>query len=402
MPGPWVVTGTGLITAAGGTPSALLDALVAGVPLGAFRAEDGLAAAEILDFDAKRHLQRKGVRDFSRISQLACAAAVGNAAGLGGVPAEEIGVVLGTAWGSLSTVIEFERQAHVQGPRFVDPILFTETVSNVPAGQVAIFFGWSAFNATVSAGSASGLAGVQRALEFLHEGRGAVAVAGGADELNPRVLRSLRGRGVVSRRESSLPLDAARSGRVGGEGACFLTLESEDHALRRGARIAARIRATAARFFSPQASADTSEHGSMAGLIRETLLRSGLAPEDVDAVILSSSGDPGGDLEEARAVVEVFGEAPGAPPVVVPKAILGETWGASGALAAVVAIEAIRSSTLPGAPRGFAPDPRIAGLHVPASPSRRPVRNVFVLDRAEQGHELGLIVSQGDRDGAGA
>jgi len=189
----------------------------------------------------------------------------------------------------VNTVIEFEREAYVQGARFVDPILFTETVSNVPAGQVAILYGWSAFNATVSSGSASGLAGVCQALAFLAEARGSVAVAGGGDELSRPLLSALRQRGTVTDRAGSLPLSADRSGPVGGEGACFLTIESETHADRRGAEAVARVLATAARFApgAPSSTGDARE--SMADLIRTVTASAGIPPESVDLVVLSAS-----------------------------------------------------------------------------------------------------------------
>ena len=130
----WVVTGAGIITVAGDTPRALHEALVRGIPLGSSipSVSSGLPAAPIHDFDPKTYLKRKGLKDLSRTSQLACAAASRLLDRVDGVAGPGVGVVFGSAWGSLETVIRFERAAHVDGPRFVDPLLFTETVANVP------------------------------------------------------------------------------------------------------------------------------------------------------------------------------------------------------------------------------------------------------------------------------
>lgn len=345
MNGPSVITGVGLVSAAGDTLESVMAAMLAGAPL---------TSTAIPGFDAKRYIPRKGVRDLSRISQLACSAAAANARGLSAVLPEAVGVVFGSAWGSFKTVIEFEREAHVEGARFVDPILFTETVSNVPAGQVAILYGWSAFNATLSSGSASGVASLRQAVAFLAEDRGSVAVAGGGDEINPPLLAALRMRGW--------------SGPVGGEGACFLTLEDEAHARSRGAPALGSIRATAERFGD-----------SPAGLMRDLVARAGLSASEIDLVVLSAPGLVGGDAEEERAVVEVFGEQTDAAAVVIPKAILGETWGASGVLATALAIEVMRTSTIPTV-RG---------------PLRRRVGNALILDRTDAGHQLGLVLAAG-------
>jgi 3-oxoacyl-[acyl-carrier-protein] synthase II len=370
MTGAFVVTGVGWMSAAGDTPEAAFARFIAGVPLVSARPIDGLGLAEMEGFDAARYIPGKGIKDLSRLSQLACSAAAANARGMTGVAPEDVGVVFGSAWGSLKTVIEFEREAHLQGARFVDPILFTETVSNVPAGQVAIRYGWSAFNATVSSGSASGLAGLRQALSFLEEGRGSVAVAGGGDELNRPLLRALRLRGGP--------------GPVGGEGACFLSIETEAHAKERGAGAIAAIRATGGRF-----------DDSLAGLIRQLASRAELDVHDIDLVVISASSLLEGPDAEARAVLDVFGGGASAPPVLVPKSVLGETWGASGVFAAALAIEAMRRSTVPAAPRDFRVKDALASLHVPRETLRRPLRNALILDSTEAGQQLGLVVSGG-------
>ncbi len=400
MTGSLVVTGSGMVTAAGDTSQQVLETLSARTPLAAVRLDAGGVVASIAEFDPKRYISKKGVKDLSRTSQLACSAAAENARGIEGVAAEDVGVVFGSAWGSLTTVIEFEREAYLQGARFVDPILFTETVSNVPAGQVAILYGWSAFNATVSAGAASGLAGIRQALAFLEEDRGRVAVAGGGDELNLQLLRSLRQRGAMTGDPNSLPLAAGRSGPVGGEGACFLTIEPEEHARRRGAAALASIRASAGRFVSGGAVGPEDARESMAGLIRQVTGRAGLEPSDVGLVVLSASGLVEGDVEEAGAVIDVFGGGAEAASVLAPKSILGETWGASGALAAAIAIEVMRTSIVPGAPHGFVLSPDLAGLNVPAETMRRSVRNALILDRTDSGHQLGLVLSLMEPHGA--
>ena len=95
----------------------------------------------------ERDLRQRYLRDYRIVK------ATSGAEGLDAVDPSSIGVVFGSAWASLDTVVRFEREAHIDGPRFVDPVLFTETVANVPAGQVSIFFGWSAVNATIAAGT---------------------------------------------------------------------------------------------------------------------------------------------------------------------------------------------------------------------------------------------------------
>ena len=179
-----------------------------------------------------------------------------------------------------------------------------------------------------------------------------------------------------------------------------MTIEPEEHARRRGAAPLASIRASAGRFVPGGAIGQESARESLAALIRQLTARAGLELPAVDLVLLSASGLPGGDLEEAGAVIDVFGGGAGAVPVLAPKSILGETWGASGALAAAMAIEVMRTSIVPGAPHGFVLSPDLAGLNVPAETMRRSVRNVLILDRTDSGHQFGLVLSLMEPHGA--
>ena len=160
------------------------------------------------------------------------------------------------------------------------------------------------------------------------------------------------------------------------------------------------IRASGGRFVPEGAVGNTDARASMAGLIRQLTAHAGLEISEVDLVVLSASGLIGGDLEEAGAVVDVFGGGPAAVPVMALKSVLGETWGASGAVAAALAIEVMRTSTVPAAPYGFVLSAELSGLNVPEETLRRPIRNALILDRTDSGHQLGLVLSQTEPHGA--
>ena len=393
----WAVTGAGLVAAAGSAPEAIFDAVAGGSSRAALRDGTNVACLPIEGFDPKAHLDRKGLGDLSRTSQLACAAAARLAPALAGIPPADVGVVLGTAWGSLRTVVAFERAAQVDGPRFVDPFLFAETVANVPAGQVAIVFGWSACNATVSSGRASGLAAICAAVDLLIEDRAKVVAAGGADELNPPLLLAWENEGRLARDPASLPLARGRSGPIAGEGACLLAIEADDHAAARGATPLAHVAAAA------RVSAIGGGGGPrrvVAELVRRLLRAADLPPDGIDLVVLSADGGRESDAEEALGVMEVFGKGDAAPPVVAPKGSIGETWGAAGSLAAVFAIEAMRRRTIPAPARETDLDPALEGLRIPRAAIRGAVRHALILDGAAGELIAGIILEQGGSDAA--
>ena len=162
----------------------------------------------------------------------------------------------------------------------------------------------------------------------------------------------------------------------------------------------AAVRASGSRFVPGGTAGNGGARESMAGLIRQLTALAGLELPAVDLVVLSASGLLDGDVEEAGAVLDVFGDGPDAAPVMVPKSILGETWGASGPLAAAVAIEVMRTSVVPAAPHGFVLSPDLLGLNLPGETLRRPVRNALILDRTDSGHQLGLVLSLTESHGA--
>jgi 3-oxoacyl-[acyl-carrier-protein] synthase II len=340
-----VLTAAGVVTAAGDSSEALYASLSAnGSP--AVRRIDG--------FDPRRYVDRRGMKHMSRGSQLACSAAAGVARTLGDVDGKAVGVVYGSAWGCLNTIVRFERAAHVDGPRFVDPMLFTETVANVPAGQVSIVFGWSALNATVSAGTASGLEAIRLAVDLLADGRAAIVVAGGGDEANPHVNGTLA-RGAP------------------GEGACFVSVESEAHARQRRALPLARLRGGAGCFAGSGADAGARCRRELGRLLD----RAGLGPADVDLLvapgaIAHDSSDPG--LSAARALMphaRCWSPMPG----------LGECWAANGPAALTATVEAMRRRALPG--------------EEPAS-ARTSLARAIVLESSATGHFAALAVERGE------
>src|SRR5207245_2109785 len=69
----------------------------------------------------------------------------------------ELGVILGTMFGSVRTIGEFDRRAQQSGPEYASPLDFSNTVLNAAAGQIAIWHNLRGVNSTIATGAASGL-----------------------------------------------------------------------------------------------------------------------------------------------------------------------------------------------------------------------------------------------------
>jgi meromycolic acid 3-oxoacyl-[acyl-carrier protein] synthase I len=141
------------------------------------------------------------------------------------------------------------------------------------------------------------------------------------------------------------PFDRDRTGMVFGEGGALLIMETEAHAKARGAHILARVlgAATTSDGYDALFSDPDAEQESYA--MTRALQRAGLAPGDIDLVNAHAAGTVAGDLVEATALGKVFGAHH--PAVYAPKAALGNTFGAAGAIEAVLTVLALRDGVVP-------------------------------------------------------
>ncbi|HEY9724030.1 MAG TPA: beta-ketoacyl synthase N-terminal-like domain-containing protein [Oscillatoriaceae cyanobacterium] len=164
--------------------------------------------------DLKARIGGKGLRSVDRLGLMtlaACQDAMDDALAPDGV-----GVVLGTAFGALRSVTDFFTERLREGPRLVTPSNFGSIVMNAAAGQVAVRHGFTALNATLTSGSASGLDALGLAADLLRAGRASALLAGGADDLSPDAQRALEALGWTA------------AGYAAREAAVVLRLERED------------------------------------------------------------------------------------------------------------------------------------------------------------------------------
>ncbi len=364
-----VITGLGLISPLGDSVAKLGEALCAGriglSPVAENDRQPGVdgrgwpPVGAVVDFDAARYLGDGNLRPLDRAGRLVASAA-GLALDDAGMDLDlrrqlEVGLVLGTMFGSVHTISAFDRRAVTAGPNYAKPMDFANTVINAPAGQTAIWHGLVGVNSTVSAGTASGLLAIVYAAELIRQGRSKALLAGGGDELcaESRVgfqqAGLLAGGGVDEEGHATaaraVPFDQRRNGFALAEGAALLMLEEEEAAHRRGARILGRIRGGANRF-DPSGGTDPDRGRSVvAGALREALAEADWALDAVDACSASANGSVVGDRTEARALGEVFGDSL---PTMALKSMIGEALGGSGGLQVAGLMAAMDCGVLPG------------------------------------------------------
>ncbi|MDH5671573.1 MAG: hypothetical protein OEZ06_05445 [Myxococcales bacterium] len=356
---PLAITGVGLVSPLGVGYGALCQAIADHGRIGssAFRSRctvfdpekiEAPLAAEAWDFDATEYLGKKGLRNFDRLTRflLVSAKHALEHAGLkldgehrvyGG---ERVGVCSATAYGSLDSITELVEVAELEDPRFLNPNRFPNTVINTAAGYVSIREDLRAPNVTVVDGNCGALDAVLNAETHLHNDRADAFLVGGGEVLSDPLYLAFRKLGALAEEpERYAPGSAEGYGMRLGEGAAYLCVEHDGRATERGARVLGRVVGYGNAFEPPQSEAAL-VHASPLALERAIAMAlddAGLGPDDLDLVCASMNGLGPFDRAELEALDRSVGPEL---PVVLPKALIGETFGAGGALGAMWALAA--------------------------------------------------------------
>ena len=360
-----VVTGLGAVTPLGNTPEETWENMVKGVsgaaPITLFDATNFKTqfACEVKNWNPNEWIDRKDARKMDRYAQLAMASAVqgvkDSGLDLDLVDKNRVGVIYGVGIGGIKT---FEEEASYyalnkeKGPRF-SPFFIPKMIADIAAGQISIHFGFHGPNFTTTSACASSTNALADAFNLLRLGKADVIVAGGAEaaicECGVGGFNAMK---ALSTRNddpthASRPFSASRDGFVMGEGAGCLILEELEHAKARGARIYAEM-------VGEGESADayhlTASHpeGLGAKLVMEAALADAqMQPEDIDYINVHGTSTHVGDISEAKAIKEVFGEHAYKLNISSTKSMTGHLLGAAGAVEALACVKAVSEDIVP-------------------------------------------------------
>ena len=355
-----VVTGIGVVSSLGDSPAILHAALARGAsglrPVSLFET-NGLGprlAGEVPDFAPQSYLGRVNLRPVDRTARLVIVAAHLAFEHSGWTPElrdqHDVGLVLGTMFGSVHTISAFDRRALVAGPSYAKPFDFANSVINAAAGQTAIWHRLRGINSTVAGGTTAGLQALAYAAEVIRTGRSEAVLAGGAEELCFESLYGFHQAGQLCSendgRGCGVPFDGRRDGMFLGEGAGLLMLEEARSALERGAPVLAEIRGHA-NCYDCSRGKDERSVDAIRRAIGLAVADAGITAAEIDAVSAAANGSVLGDRHEAAGLAAAFGGRQDLPVTAV-KSMLGETLGASGAFATIALLESMRTGLFPG------------------------------------------------------
>jgi nodulation protein E len=377
-----VVTGLGVVSPVGSSVDEYWTALVAGrcgfgpptlAPAGLV---DTKVVAQVKDFVASDHFDKRQISSLDRVSQFAVVAAR-QAVEQSGLSfrdglSERTGVIVGTAVGGQNTADESFRRFYTEDAARFHPMTIPKAMTSAPPSHISMLLGIRGPTFAIASACASATHAIGQAFHLIRGGAMTCAVTGGTDAcITPGTLKGWEALRILAP-DTCRPFSMDRKGMVLAEGAAILVLEALDHASARGAEILAEIVG-----FGMGADAGdltTPDPGGMERAIVGALADAALPPDAVDYVNAHGTGTAINDRLETAALHAVFGAGAGKLAVSSTKSMVGHALGASGALELVAAIMAIRDRVVPPTMNYIGPDPACDLDCVPNEARRRPIR----------------------------
>ncbi|AWB89366.1 beta-ketoacyl-[acyl-carrier-protein] synthase family protein [Salinibacterium hongtaonis] len=274
-------------------------------------------------------------------------------AGAPDVDPERIGVDFATGIGGVWTLLDAWDTLREKGPRRVLPMTVPMLMPNGPSAAVSMEIGARAYSRTVVSACASGTESIVNAYEHLQAGYADIVVAGGSEAaIHPLPIAAFAAMQALSKRNdspetASRPYDLSRDGFVLGEGGAALVLETEEHALARGARIYAELTGGAVTSDAYHITAPDPAGSGAGRAMRAAIEQAGASISDVTHINAHATSTPVGDIAEFNAIKAIFGEHTANIAISATKASTGHLLGGTGALEAIFTVLALHERLAP-------------------------------------------------------
>ena len=316
-------------------------------------------ACEVKNFNPNDYIDRKEVRKMDRCTQLGMAAAMqaveNSKLDLDTVDKNRVGVIYGIGIGGIKTFqdeVVYYGQHIDEGPKF-SPFFIPKMISDITAGQISIHFGFHGPNYVTTSACASSCHALADAFNLLRLGKADVILAGGAEAaITECGLGGFTSMHALSTRNddpehASRPFSASRDGFVMGEGAGCVILETLEHAQKRGAHIYAEL---VGEGMSADAYHITKSHpeGLGAKLVMEEALKDAhMTTADIDYINVHGTSTHVGDISEAKAIKDLFGDDAYRVNISSTKSMTGHMLGAAGAVEGIFCVLSVYNNIVP-------------------------------------------------------
>ncbi len=344
------------------------------------------------------------MRRIDRFAQLSVAAArqaVDNSGILlNGHNKDEIGAIVGSGIGGLSTLFQQATVLLKRGANKVSPFLAPMMIADMGAAQVSIALELKGPNYCTTSACSSGSDAIGAAFDMVKHGEVGTMLAGGSESIiNPLGFAAFNALKAISTRTddphaASRPFDSERDGFIISEGSAIVVLENLEDALKRGANILAEVISYGASADAFHVTQPISTGEGAARAMQRALDKAGLKPTDIDYINAHGTSTQLNDKMETRAIKTVFGEHASRIPVSSTKSMLGHMIGGAGAIEAVICALAIKNDIVPPTINLNNPDPDCDLDYVPHKARRVPVTTALSNSFGFGGHNSVLIIGK--------
>jgi len=377
-----VVTGLGVVTPLGHHPDVFWKSLVAG-QCGIDRIQsfdpapfDTQIAGEVKNFDPTPAFPSpKEIRRTDRYSQFGVYAGhqalLDSGLDLEKENRDEIGVIIGSGIGGLSTTTGQLEILRDRGPGRLSPFMIPMLISNMASGLFSMFYNLRGPNFATCSACATANHAIGEAWRAIKMGDARIMFAGGAEAaIVPIGIGGFCAMKAMSRRNddprhASRPFDKERDGFIMGEGAGVIALEELEHAKKRGAKIYCEIVGYGNTADAYHLTAPAPEGEGAVRCMKMALNNGGLNLEDVSYINAHGTSTPQGDVCETQAIKTVFGDRAKKIAVSSTKGATGHMLGAAGAVEMAACALAIKQGVAPPTINYQVPDPECDLDYVP-------------------------------------
>ena len=354
-----VITGMGIVSPLGCDVETAYQNAIAGMnaikTIDSFDTE-GLKvkiAAEVLDFDAQKHLSKRDIRRqdlFSQYAVYAAKEAYLDSGIEGHIAPEDLGVIVGSGMGGMQTFANDLNKSFEGGYSKIPPMFIPMIIPNMGAGNVAIALNAQGHCTCVATACAAGTHAIGDGYRMVANGDQVAMVVGGAEAgVSPYTLAGFNAITALSKNEdaqhASRPFDKDRDGFVLGEGAGILILEEYEHALARGAKIYGEMvgYGSTCDAYHITAPSGIGAQRAMANAMKEA----GIGTNELDYINAHGTSTPLNDQFETAAIKAVLGDDAYNVSISSTKSMHGHALGGTGGIEAVLSLKTIQENIIP-------------------------------------------------------
>ncbi len=368
-----VVTGMGAVTPLGLDVATTWDKMVKGesgikkidhfgsdFDMSEYRSQ---IAGMVEGFDVSRFMNPKDARRYDIFMHYAMASSAealqqagyidtisADATPVQGVDPYRFGVVFGSGIGGIETIEKNCDVLQDRGAKRVSPFIIPGSISNMPAGLLAIKHNLKALNLATATACTTSTHAIGLASRLIAYGDADVILAGGSEYASSKLgMSGFASMHALSTRndepsKASRPFDKDRDGFVLAGGSGAMVLESLAHAKARGATILAEVVGFGMSDDATHITAPPTDGEGAGRAMQNALNDAGMTADVVGYINAHGTSTPAGDVAESQAIAHVFGKQA---LVSSTKSVTGHLLGAAGVVEAIATVQALQTQTIP-------------------------------------------------------